>query len=103
MLTLASSSNPLYLFLLLFLFCFLLPAYFPHPFPPSGNKVVWWLNLFPWAIGPFNETIPCGKSFLIRCAPSPPVRTLRQPGVTFCSKAAADALLNTGTGTPDQL
>ena len=45
-LTFASSSNPLYLFLLLFLFCFLLPAYFPHLFPPSGDKVVWLLQRF---------------------------------------------------------
>jgi hypothetical protein len=39
LLPLAASSNPLYLFLLLFFLCLLLPADFTHLFPPSGKKL----------------------------------------------------------------
>jgi hypothetical protein len=80
LLPLASSADPLYLFLLLFLLRFLLPAYFPHLFPPSGNKVVWWLNRFFRRSGRSTKPSPAGS-----------VSFQRAPGYAGSPPAAARA------------
>jgi hypothetical protein len=101
LLPLASSANPLYLFLLLFLLRFLLPAYFSHLFPPSGNKVVWWLNRFLSRSGRSTKPSPAGRVSISKGSGLPPARHLRQAGVTFLKSVAAP--FQTKTGAPCQL
>jgi hypothetical protein len=96
LLPLASSANPLYLFLLLFLLRFLLPAYFSHLFPPSGNKVVRWLNRFLRQSGRSTKPFPAGRVSVSECPGLPPASRLRQPEVTFLKSVAASFQTATG-------
>jgi hypothetical protein len=96
LLPLASSADPLYLFLLLFLLRFLLPAYFPHLFPPSGNKVVWWLNRFLRRSGRSTKPSPAGRVSVSECPGLPPARRLRQFGAALLKSVAASFQTETG-------